>query len=435
MNNLNRLLQVAVTLVAVTCFASVAAAQSLWEFGKKHTPKFEESWTQEHQIPTTLCGEGTISAVDAEGNPLARYEVIKNRPVAGPFKPGCAYVFQVPAQGRYIDFNATFSIEDGAPMNWTLEVKDGETWKEGRRFRCHGPAFGGDYQYTSAQCTFCMKNAPSDGKVYIRLRALEGDIRPVREGKENEATVMFIPAPYLGVKINDFGTESPKDTTRVLCIGNSFTYFHGSPVMLKEIAWNEGHYLDVSASLKGGWTMAKHMLLSMTDDLVAEGGYDYVFLQDQSRAPAKVGKDRKENTQLVKDIAAMADKVRTSSSGCKAVVECTWAYPGREAGGFGSYEAFYAYAKRGAKIISKAVGKSRISPLADAFDIVLKERPDINLYYKDNYHQSKEGSYLKSCVNYLMLFREPFGEDPADCLIDKEVARYLREVAERVVLK
>ena len=131
----------------------------------------------------------------------------------------------------------------------------------------------------------------------------------------------------------------------------------------------------------------------------------------------------------------MADKVRTSSSGCKAVVECTWAYPGREAGGFGSYEAFYAYAKKGAKIISKAVGKSRISPLADAFDIVLKERPDINLYYKDNYHQSKEGSYLKSCVNYLMLFREPFGEDPADCLIDKEVARYLREVAERVVLK
>jgi hypothetical protein len=45
------------------------------------------------------------------------------------------------------------------------------------------------------------------------------------------------------------------------------------------------------------------------------------------------------------------------------------------------------------------------------------------------------GSYLKSCVNYLVLFGEPFGDNPADCLQDKETAQYLRDVAERVVLK
>jgi hypothetical protein len=205
--------------------------------------------------------------------------------------------------------------------------------------------------------------------------------------------------------------------------------------MLKELAWYEGHYLDVSASLKGGWTMAKHLVLPMTDDLVAEGGFDYVFLQDQSQAPAKVGKDRKEHVQLLKDMAAMADKVRIASPGCKAIVECTWAYPAKEGGGFGSYEAFYAYAKKGAKMMSKAVRGYGVSPIADAFDIVLRERPDINLYHTDNYHQSYEGSYLKSCVNYLMLFGEPFGENPADCLIDKEVAEYLRETAERVIFK
>ncbi len=425
--------------MAVTCFASVATAQSLWEFGKKHTPKFEESWMQNHVIPATRSGEGTMTAVDADGKPLARYEVVKNRPVAGPFTAGCSYVFEVPVSdasaGKYVDFNATFSVEDGAPMNWVLEIKDGDSWKEGRRLRCHGPGFGGDYQYASAYCTFNLENTPADGRVHIRLKALEGDTRPVREGRKNEATVMFIPATYLGVKISDFGTACPKDTTRVLCIGNSFTYFHGTPVMLKEIAWNEGHYLDMSASLKGGWTMAKHMALSMTDDLVAEGGYDYVFLQDQSQAPAKVGKDRKEHAQLVKDMAAMADKVRAASPGCKAMVECTWAYPAKEGGGFGSYEAFYAYAKKGAKIMARAVGKARISPIADAFDLVRKERPDIRMYHTDNYHQSPEGSYLKACVNYLMLFGEPFGENPADCLLDKEVAAYLRSVAERIILK
>ena len=439
MKNIYRFLQVAVTIVAVTCLASVASAQSFWQFGKKYTPKFEESWTVDHVISTTHCGEGVLTAVDAEGKALDRYEVIKDRPVAGPFTAGCAFLFEVPAPeavaGEYVDFNATFSIEDGAPMDWVLEIKDGDYWKEGKRLRCHGPALGGDYQYTSAYCTFCLKNAPADGKVSIRLRALEGDVRPVREGKKNEATVMFIPVTYLGVKISDFKSVEPKDTTKVLCIGNSFTYFHGSPVMLKELAWNEGHYLDISASLKGGWTMAKHLALPMTDDLVAEGEYDYVFLQDQSQAPAKVGKDRKEHVQLVKDMAAMADKVRAASPGCKTMVECTWAYPAKDGGGFGSYEAFYAYAKKGAKIMAKAVGKSRVSPIADAFDLVRKERPDINLYHTDNYHQSNEGSYLKSCVNYLMLFGEPFGDNPADCLIDKDVAHFLRSVAERVVLK
>ena len=205
--------------------------------------------------------------------------------------------------------------------------------------------------------------------------------------------------------------------------------------MLKDLAWNEGHCLDITASLKGGWTMAKHMELPMTKEIVAEGGYNYVLLQDQSQAPAKVGKDKKEHAQLVKDMAAMADKVREVSPKCKPVVECTWAYPGKENGGFESYEAFYAYAKKGAKIMAKAVGKSKISPIADAFDIVRNERPDINLYHTDSYHQSKEGSYLKSCVNYLMLFGTPFGENPADCLLDKDVAAYLRSVAERVVLK
>ena len=435
MKNIYRFLQVAVTIVAVICFASVASAQSFWQFGKKYTPKFEENWISKHLIPTTHYGEGTLTAVDAEGNALERYEVVKHRPVAGPFTAGCSYLFEVPAAGKYVDFNATFSIEDGAPMDWSLEIKDGDTWSEGRRFRCHGPAFGGNYIYTSAHYTFKLKNAPKDGTAIVRLRALEGDVRPVREGKKNEATVMFIPVTYLGVKISDFGSAAPKDTTKVLCLGNSFTYFHGSPVMLKELAWKEGHYLDISASLKGGWTMAKHLALPMTDDLVAEGGYDYVLLQDQSQAPAKVGKDRKEHAQLVKDMAAMADKVRSASPGCKAMVECTWAYPAKDGGGFGSYEAFYAYAKKGAKIMAKAVGKSRISPIADAFDLVRKERPDINLYHTDNYHQSDEGSYLKSCVNYLMLFGEPFGDSPADCLIDKDVAKYLRKAAERVVLK
>ena len=45
---------------------------------------------------------------------------------------------------------------------------------------------------------------------------------------------------------------------------------------------SEGHYTDCWMTEKGGWTMTKHMVYEPTVEAVEKGGYDYVFLQDQS---------------------------------------------------------------------------------------------------------------------------------------------------------
>ena len=420
---------------ALFCVLQVSA-QGVWYFGKKHTAKFEDSWTREHVVRATRAGKGVFGACDAEGNPLERYEIIADKPIAGPFKPGDCYVFNVVAEdvreGSYVDFNATFSIEDGAPMDWVVEFLDEGTWKPGKVFRCYGPVEGKAYRHTSIHQTFRLED-PADGFISLRLRALDGFVRPSKGG-EKEGGASFIGSSYLGVQVSDFGTTPPKDTLKVLCIGNSFTYYLGCPAILKEIAWKEGHYLDMASSLKGGWSMGQHLSLETTNDLVAEGGYDYVFLQDQSQAAARVGKDRKKYDNLIRNIAAMAAKVRTNSEDCKAVVEYTWAYAKNDYGSFGSLEAFDKYGKKGAGIMAKAVGNAEVSPIAEAFAIVRKERPDINLYHTDNHHQSLYGSYLKSCVNYLVMFGEPFGDSPSDYLVEPEIAAYLRSVAEKTVL-
>ena len=420
---------------ALFCVLQVSA-QGVWYFGKKHTAKFEDSWTREHVVRATRAGKGVFGACDAEGNPLERYEIIADKPIAGPFKPGDCYVFNVVAEdvreGSYVDFNATFSIEDGAPMDWVVEFLDEGTWKPGRVFRCYGPVETKAYRHTSIHQTFRLED-PAKGFISVRLRALDGFVRPSKGG-EKEGGACFIGSSYLGVQVSDFGTTPPKDTLKVLCIGNSFTYYLGCPAILKEIAWKEGHYLDMASSLKGGWSMGQHLSLETTNDLVAEGGYDYVFLQDQSQAAARVGKDRKKYDNLIRNIAAMAAKVRTNSEDCKAVIEYTWAYAKNDYGSFGSLEAFDKYGKKGAGIMAKAVGNAEVSPIAEAFAIVRKERPDINLYHTDNHHQSLYGSYLKSCVNYLVMFGEPFGESPSDYLVEPEIAAYLRSVAEKTVL-
>lgn len=427
---------IAFSLVLFLTISLNMQAQSVWMFGKEYTPEYENSWKHNHKLPATFNGDGHMMAADATGNVLERYEIIGEKPVAGPFKPGDCVMFCVPNDelqpGSYVDFNATISIEDGAPMDWVVEVLDEGTWKAGEVFRCYGPVSGKDYSYTSVHQTFRLTDPTAD-RIGIRLRALDGFVRPSKGG-DKEGGICFVAGSYLGAKVQDFGTLPPKDTLKVLCLGNSFTYYCGCPAMLKEIAWKEGHYLDMASSLKGGWTMGQHLSLETTNDLVAEGGYDYVILQDQSQAPARVGKDRKAYDDLVRNIAAAAAKVRTTSAGCQAVVENTWAYANREFGGFGSLEAFDRYGKKGSKVMAKAAGNAKVSPIAEAFAIVRKERPDINLYHTDNHHQSYYGSYLKSCVNYLVIFGEPFGDSPADCLIEPEVASYLRSVAESVVL-
>lgn len=423
-------------LAAAMLLSLPSSAQNLWVFSKKHTAAFEKTWPQDHYIPATQNGNGRITAKDAQGNDLARYEIDGDRAVAGPFKAGSYYLFEVPSDklpaGSFVDFNATITIEDGAPMDWVLEVEDGGKWREGKTFRCYGPARGSAYRHTSLYQTFRLEEGVDD-MIRFRVRALEGYVRPSK-GAEKEGGAMFVSGSYLGALVNDFGTAAPKDTLKVLCIGNSFTYYCGTPAMLKEIAWSEGHFVDISASLKGGWTMAKHLSLETTDDMIAEGGWDYMLLQDQSLVPAKVGRDPKGMAQQIREMEAVAVKVRTLSPECKAVVENTWAYWKYDFGSFKSLDDFDKNGKKGARILAKAVGNAEVSPIGQAFRIVRAERPDINLYHTDKHHQSVLGSYLKSCVNYLVLYGQPFGDSVSDCLLDPETAAYLRSVAERVVL-
>ena len=410
---------------------------SKWLFGSVYNSKMKTTWETEHYLMATICGEGIMKAVDADGNDLADYRVLKGRAAAGPFKAGCCFLFEIPAEGAqsgsFVSFDATLSANPGAPMHWVVEWKDGGRWVPGRQYVCHGPALGKNHKYTTIHQTYRLKDAPEDAVVSVRLRALEGSVVPSAEGVDSDAMVIFVTSPYIGACVMDYGVIPPKDTTSVLCIGNSFTYCQSCPQMLKEIAWQEGHYLDVSASLKGGWSMRKHLSYPTTEDEIGRGGYDVVILQDQSQSAAQVGSDSRKYAENIENTVAMAQKVRSTSEDCRLLLECTWAYAGKNNGGFGSVTEFYNNAGKGIKVLAQAA-KADVSPIRDAFRLANIERPDILLFADDGYHPSVYGSYLKSCVNYLVLFKEPFGENPSDCGIDPKKAAALRSIAATVVL-
>lgn len=226
------------------------------------------------------------------------------------------------------------------------------------------------------------------------------------------------------------------DTLQVLCIGNSFTYFYDSHERLAEIADSEGHPLKVTAAYVGGYTFHRHLhdlkSINAIERALYVGAYDCVFLQDQSQAFARYGENPKQYRLQEQDTRELVERVRMYSPKARIWLEQTWAYPAGNCGGFDTMESFDRYSAIGAKRLARQ-NRTAVSPIANAFAIVRSERPDIDLYEPDRKHQSLMGTYLKSCVNYLLIFGGSYSANTANCGIEAEKAQYLRSVAERVV--
>ena len=445
MKNFNSLRRAVAAIVAVTAFAFSLHSQefpSKWYFGKAYHKNVSKSWRAEGVAVATDYGQALLRAVKADGSMPDSCIFYRYRPMAGPMAAGDCLVMEFPKSnlpaGSFVEFDMTFSAEEGTPSEWVFEYLDGGQWVSGRKYKVYGSPFEKCHQYTSVLETVRLKNA-ADGTLKMRMRALES--KPVKALSDAAARakgyVVLQTHAFLGAYAQNLGTVQPKDTTKVLCIGNSFTYYCSCPALLKEIAWNEGHYLDLTAAIKGGQNFTQHCSLDITADAIARGDFEITVLQDQSQTPARLAQDKKANIHSLESAVNLAAKVRTQSPSCKFIVESTWSYVNKNGdfGGFESHKKFENLNFKGASIMTKAIGEAKVSRIEAAFALSRKERPDINLYASDDKHQSLFGSYLKSCVNYLTIFGEPFGDNPADCGLEHDVAAYLRDVAERVVLK
>ena len=150
---------------------------------------------------------------------------------------------------------------------------------------------------------------------------------------------------------------------------------------------------------------------------------------------------------ITENMGKMIEQVRKYSPQAKPVIEITW---GRKHGNnaLGKYEHllekypqfFTDYQAMQSRLIEVLTAEAEqfgteLSPVGIAWRIVRRERPDIELYWKDAHHQSYNGSYLAAAVAYQVIYRTPFGENAANAKLDAETAAYLRSVAERVVLQ
>ena len=415
---------------------------------------YESTWTgKEHYLGSMNGNPARITIVSAKED-QGKYDYRIRGKVAevNHMTEGDYILFSVPVQnleaGSNIEIDAVIMSSPDSPKYFIAEIKEGREWTSAETdlrsapenpgikytFMCSGTG-AENYQHNSIYQTFRLKKGIRKGTLEIRFRAI-GNMscsgRPLSDGGDN-AWVGFAAYGFVGAYIQNLGTNAPKDTTNILCLGNSFTYFSNTPSMLKEIAWSQGHYFDVSAHMKGGQSLDQHADLLLSNDAIDAQAPDYAFLQDWSNGAAFYSFDPVTNADFYEGYKRLSDKIKDKYPDCQIVYEHTWPYYKWNMHDFGSLEKFNELLRNGANEIAR-YNDAIVTHIGDAFIAVDPKEFDATLYNSDGHHQSHYGSYLKACVNYLTITGEAFNDKVPDCGISPQRAAYLRRIAEQTVL-
>lgn len=361
---------------------------------------------------------------------------------------GDAISFTLPLEeklpaGTYVQFGVTLQNDgDKAPRHYMVEVKDGKDWTavpgtytDGLAEYSFVTTVAADRHPSSFLKIFRLSRPASDSLV-VRCRVCSSVAadRSTLDKDDPANCVSVMAAPYVGARLNPLGRKAPHVRKKVLMIGNSFTYFFSVPLMLQEIAFSQGVELDITASLKGGQTFRDHTGLVMSLNSCSLEEYDYAFLQGQSQEPARFAEDRMEQRDVKLALCDLCDAIRLTSPSCLTFVETTWAYGAGDCGGFGSLERFDELLSEGSSAIAY-VSRSGTIPVGPAFAAVRADGSPVNLLGPDDKHQSAAGSYLKACVEYLLISGRPFKDPVPSISLSESDASYLRSTAEKTVLK
>lgn len=428
------------------------ALPARWEYNAEHIAPEVTLWQDSH-ISYASSGKGkdlaTITFVgEGKSNPVFCDETHYKRSLAisGAFKDDY-YLFSVPVKelpaGTAVDFMVTMGASGpDAPKYWVLEYLEDGVWKSAPDLKTasEDPSvkysfyvkYFSSYQHTTFVQGITLQKALSNSDLQLRVR-VAADIRGDGGALTSSADRVYIaPFEFKSCTITAYPGIAQKDEIKLGILGNSFTHYHASAWKLKEIARSQGHEIRMRVFVKGSQSFANHLALERSKEVYEEGGYDYALLQETSTTHSSYFKEA--THQVYKDCFDLTEKFRDSAhqSGTTCILENTWAFPKSGWQGYGTMDAF-SDALTGGALQVAAKTNCWVSPIADAFRKAYAQGIT-DLWHTDSKHPNANGAYLKSCVNYLVIYGEKFASGVSDCDVEPAVASKLRQIAEEVVL-
>ncbi len=193
--------------------------------------------------------------------------------------------------------------------------------------------------------------------------------------------------------------------TKILFVGNSYTFFSDLPKLFRELAEENGKAVDVSSVTRGGWSMIKFLDLGdeNTENLnaaVEKAPYDAVILQDHSIISMDAPENFRDGMKRMKEkFDGKADRVIlyqtwARKNGNKMLEEKGWTRDEMHKGVTTAYRRIVA-----------ELG-TELSPVGECFYSVYEAHPEIEIYNPDASHPTYTGSALAAVCHYRTVFGE-----------------------------
>jgi hypothetical protein len=218
--------------------------------------------------------------------------------------------------------------------------------------------------------------------------------------------------------------------TRVLFIGNSYTYVNDLPDMFARLARAGGQRVEVGMVAPGGWTLADHAGSSDTLDRIKSSKWDFVVLQEQSQIPSIEQFRTQEMYPAARSLVSQIE-----AAGAKPIFFLTWAHrDGWPENGLPDYESMQFQIDQGYLDIGKELGVP-VAPAGYAWLVARRQDPQLVLWQDDGSHPAKPGTYLAACVFYATIFQKnPEGLNYLAGL-PRETGRELQKIAADTALE
>ena len=216
--------------------------------------------------------------------------------------------------------------------------------------------------------------------------------------------------------------------TRVLFLGNSYTYVNDLPSTFARLAGSAGRPVQVSMVANGGETLAQHVTAPDSQTAIGSQQWTYVVLQEQSQTPATWGGQ----VQMYPAVRALDTRIRSVNA--TPMLFMTWAHrDGMPESGMADYGAMQLQIDNGYLAIAREQ-KVPVAPVGYTWSRVRLDHPDISLWSDDGTHPNGAGTYLAACVFFATIFRQSPSGLSYHGGIDDGQARILQDEAGSQVL-
>ena len=195
----------------------------------------------------------------------------------------------------------------------------------------------------------------------------------------------------------------------VLFIGDSYTSVNNLPLTVANVAKANGDTLIYDSSTPGGYDFYDHLGDTTTLHKIAEGGWDYVVLQDQSEEPSFP--PSQVQSQVYPYATELDSLIHAADSCTKTVFYLTWGHQNGDPPNCAGYPQICTYSGMQDRLTQSYLQMAQmnhaiVSPVGEAWRTIFDEPHPYDLYESDSIHPSIYGTYLAANVFYQILFQK-----------------------------